>query len=209
MISDGLCLCAVNFVDSTGIGIPPRAQDLTRQMTNRTQPFLLNLRTKLARLEDEVKNLNQYVDTVVRTPEEYRMEWSVIVTAGAGVRNIYSGIEDILKSIAEEIDGYAPKGEGWQQGLLNQLAVASSVRPPLLDTGRFQALTELKAFRCVVKHNYGIALNIGRVNKNLALLQQTYPLFVGALSSLESHLNGDDTPDRDISRADTPRPGKA
>lgn len=177
-------------------------------MTNRTRLFLLNLRTKLARLEDEVKNLDQYLDTVAKSPEEYRMEWSVIVTTGAGIKNIYSGMEDILKSIAEEIDGHAPKGEGWQQGLLNQLAVASSMRPPLLDTGLFRALRELKAFRCVVKHNYGFALKIGRVNENLALLQQTYPLFVAALSSLKAHLNGDVAPDQDISRAATPRPGK-
>jgi hypothetical protein len=39
-----------------------------------------------------------------------------------GVHNIYNGIEDVMLSIANDIDGYVPIGESAHQDLLDQMS---------------------------------------------------------------------------------------
>lgn len=175
-------------------------------MTKPTHPVFLNLHTKLARLDDEVGNLHQYVGITAAAPPQYKTDWGVAVATGAGIHSIYNGIEDILKTIAKEIDGYVPSGDAWHQDLLNQLAAASSTRPALLDARLFEALTELKAFRHVVNHNYGLSLKADKVNENFALLQEAYPRFVEALSNLEACLNAEETLEQGPPKTRTPRP---
>lgn len=99
------------------------------------------------------------------------------------------------RSIAKEIDGYAPGGENWHQDLLDQMAASSEIRPAVLDATLYERMVELKGFRHVVTHNYGSSLKLDRVEDNLALLQRAYPEFVAAVASLEAALNADDAAD--------------
>jgi hypothetical protein len=87
-----------------------------------THPVFLSLHTKLARLEQEFSNLRDFVRLVAVTPKEFSSPWGTAMTIGGGVRNAYNGMEDILKTIAKDIDGYVPGGENWHQDLLDQMA---------------------------------------------------------------------------------------
>jgi len=156
-----------------------------------THPVFLSLHTKLARLEQEIANLRDFVRLLAVTPEEFSSPWGTAMTVGGGVRNAYNGMEDILKAIAKDIDGYVPSGENWHQDLLDQMAAESDVRPAVLGTDLYEQMVALKGFRHVVNHTYGIALKLDKVRENLAVLQQAYPQFVAAITSFEAVLSAD------------------
>ncbi len=77
-----------------------------------------------------------------------------------GIHNIYNGIEDVMLSLANDIDGYVPTGEPAHQDLLDQMSAAiDGTRPALLDSKLYDLLVELKGFRHVVRHRYGFDLD--------------------------------------------------
>ncbi len=80
------------------------------------------------------------------------------------------------------------------QDVLDQMAAeVAGTRPALLDLDLYQALTELKGFRHLVRHRYGFDLKTDKVIENLALLQKVFPVFIDAVTELERAMReGDD-----------------
>src|SRR5690349_6161045 len=177
-------------------------------MPGQTHPVFLSLHTKLARLEQEFTNLREFVQLAAVTPKEFSSPWGTAMTIGGGVRNAYNGMEDILKTIARDIDGYVPGGENWHQDLLDQMAAASDVRPAILGTDLHEQMVALKSFRHVVNHNYGMALKLDRVRENLAVLQQAYPQFVEAITSFEAAFSAGGEDDGHDERSPAKGPGE-
>jgi uncharacterized protein YutE (UPF0331/DUF86 family) len=139
-------------------------------------------------------NLLDYMELTERTPAEFASKWGMSVSIGAGVRNVYNGMEDIMKSIAKDIDGYVPGGEVWHQDLLDQMAAESSERDPLLDAELYDGMCALKSFRHVVNHNYGAALKLEKVYENLDILKGCYDRFIETVRNLEASFSDDDEP---------------
>ena len=108
-------------------------------------------------------------------------------------------MEDILKTLAKDIDDYVPGGDNWHQDLLDQMAAESGVRPAVLGADLYEQMVTLKGFRHVVNHNYGTALKLDNVQENLAVLQQAYPLFVRAINSFEMVFGAESVPDERVS----------
>jgi uncharacterized protein YutE (UPF0331/DUF86 family) len=177
-------------------------------MPGQTHPVFLSLHTKLARLEQEITNLRGFVQLVAVTPKEFSSPWGTAMTIGGGVRNAYNGMEDILKAIAKDIDGYVPGGENWHQDLLDQMAAESDVRPVVLGTELYEQMVALKGFRHVMNHNYGTTLKLDKVRENLAILQQTYPQFVEAITSIEAAFSTDCESDADDEQSRPVGPGE-
>ena len=67
--------------------------------------------------------------------------------ACAMLHSFYTEIEKILKLIAREWDGQMPSSDAWHKELLNQMAVATSLRPALLSAALVEVLSEFLAFR--------------------------------------------------------------
>jgi hypothetical protein len=100
-------------------------------------------------------------------------------------------MEDVLKDIAETVDGSVPpQGISWHQYLLDQMSTAIEARrESVLDPDLSAALTELKGFRHVVRHNYGLDLNPARTETNYNLMTTTFPKFVEAIAALDIKLS--------------------
>ena len=154
-------------------------------MPRPTHPAFLKLHTKLARLEQEIAKLHEFVRLVALMPTEFASPWGTAMTVSGGVRNAYNGMEEILKTLAKDIDEYVPVGENWHQDLLDQMAAESDMRPAVLGNDLYEQMVILKGFRHVVNHNYGTSLKLDKVKENLEVLQQAYPLFVQAIGSFE------------------------
>ncbi len=147
-------------------------------MPNAPHPIFLSLQTKLANLDQEMRNLTDYVELTKNIPAAFVSAWGASVTISAGIRNVYNGMEDIIKTVARRVDAYIPDGDQWHQDLLDQMVAISSIRPALLSHDVYQNLTSLKSFRHVVNHNYGSAMKHDKVMENLSLLIETYGPFV-------------------------------
>jgi uncharacterized protein YutE (UPF0331/DUF86 family) len=91
------------------------------------------------------------------------------------------------------VDHSVPAGASLHQDILDQMSAdVAGLRPALLDFQLHEALTELKGFRHVVRHRYGMEMRPEKVIENIVLLQDAFPAFVRAVSELEQSLKNRD-----------------
>ena len=151
------------------------------------QPVFARIRRKLERAEREMANLDAYLDRHASAPED---EWARMTLVGTAIANIYNGIEDAMMDVARYIDDAQPKGEAWHQDLLEQSASAiDGVRPALFGRTLYVDLLELKGFRHVVRHAYGIDLQADKVEDNRQRVRRALPAFIDAIAALRTFLS--------------------
>ncbi len=74
------------------------------------------------------------------------------------LHSFYSGLENIFKRIAIEIDGSLPVGDAWHRQLLDQMAKATDRRSAVISEALNETLNEYLAFRHVVRQSYSFTL---------------------------------------------------
>lgn len=105
------------------------------------------------------------------------------------VRGVYNGLEDVMTDIAAEVDDHVPHGATLHQALLDQMQTdMGELRPPLFGRELHRDMSELKAFRHFVRHQYGVDLVPEKVEAKLTLLNATLASFEHALARLETIL---------------------
>jgi uncharacterized protein YutE (UPF0331/DUF86 family) len=153
-------------------------------MTSFSLPVFAKLSPKIVRAERELAQMEQYYDR--HSVEVARGDWGAMSVVSLGIHNVYNGIEDILLSIARDVDGSVPTGASTPQDVVGQMAAEiAGTRPALLDRDLHEALTELKGFRHLVRHTYGFERKPDKVIENLKLLQNVFPAFIAAVTELE------------------------
>ncbi|MGC2776213.1 MAG: hypothetical protein WA418_11345 [Bradyrhizobium sp.] len=154
-------------------------------MISTRHPVFAKLATKLERARQELSQVDNYLDSI-KDRDGVENAWARNSAIALGIHNIYNGIEDVMLSLANDIDGYVPTGESAHQDLLDQMsATIEGKRPTLLDADLYRLLLELKGFRHVVRHRYGFDLDPARVDDNLARARTALPAFVSAVAELE------------------------
>ena len=122
-------------------------------------------------------------------------EWGKVMVVAHALTNVYNGMEDVMSEIARDVDGSLPTGEAWHADLLDQMSVElDDIRPAFLDADLVQDMVELKGFRHLVRHRYGIDLRADRVFDNLALMERAFPAFVEAVDALARFLSEEPKP---------------
>ncbi|TCR91791.1 hypothetical protein [Rhizobium sp. BK376] len=161
-------------------------------MASFSLPVFSRLSPKIARAEHELAQMAEYYAS--HSDQVAAGDWGAMGAVSSGVHNVYNGIEDILLSIARDVDDSVPAGPSAHQDVLDQMAAqVAGTRPALLDTGLYEALVELKGFRHLVRHRYGFDLKPEKVIENLDLLQKVFPAFIEAVVELEKIMReGDD-----------------
>lgn len=94
-------------------------------------PFRLPEFSRLApRLDRSARELGQLLDFYSRHEAEVAAaDWGALSAVSLGVHNVYNGIEDILMSLARDLDGSAPSGPTVHQDILDQMAAAIAAHP--------------------------------------------------------------------------------
>jgi hypothetical protein len=166
-------------------------------MTSFSVPIFAKLSLKNARAERELAQMEQYYDR--HSVEVAGGDWGAMSVVSLGIHNVYNGIEDILLSIARDVDGSVPTGAYTPQDVLDQMAAeVAGTRPALLNLDLHKALTKLKGFRHLVRHTYGFDRKPDKVIENLKLLQNVFPAFIAAVTELEKTMReGDGHDSRD------------
>jgi hypothetical protein len=72
--------------------------------------------------------------------------------------DFYLNAESIFKTIADELDGGAPRGNNWHERLLASMAVEKEgIRPAVITAELHAALKPFLAFRHAIPQSYGSA----------------------------------------------------
>lgn len=163
-------------------------------MASFSLPAFARLTPKIRRAERELAQMEAFYEK--HAAEMAAGDWGTMSAISSGIHNVYNGIEDILLGLARDIDDDVPTGSSAHQDVLDQMASeVAGTRPPLIDLDLYEALTELKAFRHLVRHRYGFDLKPDKVIENLELVRRVFPAFVAAITALEAAMKEDGTPE--------------
>ena len=142
------------------------------------RPIFARLEHQLAKAEQELGRIEEALrlfDGMEATPAA---TWARRTSIAGGIEGVYSGLEGILKGIAEDIDGHVPQGSAWHAKLLETLSLdVPGVRPAVLTLETHGLLDELRRFRHAVRSNYGIDLRDPDIDANLERVRRAVPLF--------------------------------
>ncbi|WP_246673175.1 hypothetical protein [Mesorhizobium sp. B2-9-1] len=163
-------------------------------MTAFKHPAFAKLSPKIDRAAKELQQIDEYLSE--HGSEMALGEWGAVAAVSLGIHNIYNGIEDILLSLANDVDDLVPKGPSMHQDVLDQMSVQiAGIRPAVLDPALYEAFGELKGFRHLVRHRYGFDLKTDKAQENLDRARKAFPAFVEAIVSLERALTEENTDD--------------
>lgn len=158
-----------------------------------THPIFARLDEQLRLVEAELRNLGNSDAGSRRlkriNPALYDA-WTHRSAVAEGIRSVYTGLESIMKAIADEIDLYeAPRSDNWHEKLIDQLAVSvDGVRDAVLRPDTRAMLHELRRFRHVVHHNYAQHLDMAKVLENRKRVEKAFAAFKGDYARLSKAL---------------------
>ncbi|MHB1631037.1 MAG: ribonuclease toxin HepT-like protein [Acidithiobacillus sp.] len=109
----------------------------------------------------------------------------ILMGTASAIEKCYSGMERILKILAENMDDYVPKGDTWHKSLINQMASDIESRPAVISSGTAQGLHVLRAFRHRERNSYSLDLDKGRV---IELGEEVFSVMAALKSDLTSRL---------------------
>ena len=95
----------------------------------------------------------------------------------------YTGIENILKRIAIEVDGRAPSGEVWHRELLQAMTKPNESRREAISQALRERLQEYLEFRHVFRHAYTFELRWEKMRRLVLDCQETLVRFEAELQA--------------------------
>lgn len=157
--------------------------------------MLTNFAPFWRRLDKARAEVAQLDAALAQTPAEATTPWSRRALKAFTVEGVYSGLEAILKIIADEVDQSLPSGTAWHTLLLEtMLAPKPGVRPAVLSEASFRLFDQLRRFRHVVRNNYALDLEDEGVERSLAAMRAALVSFEADLRAFEAAMTGDAAP---------------
>lgn len=90
------------------------------------------------------------------------------------LHSFYTGVENIFKRVAVELEGEAPRGEAWHRQLLDSMAVPTKLRGPLISESLRDTLSEYLAFRHVFRQAYSFDLRWEKMSALVLNCENTF-----------------------------------
>lgn len=134
-----------------------------------THPVFLLVLKKLKDAESAFQHMLRIHDNQVRLKGAHPDFYSEAVhgqALSADLQGLYTQWESILKRLLEQIDDYVPSSKEWHSELLQQAALQTDTRTPILSQDTFEALSQLRQFRQAVRANYASQLRFQDVMAN-------------------------------------------
>ncbi len=134
------------------------------------------------RINDECVKIESTVNSIVKALEDIELAPAnfrqyIEESIGGKLVDVYSGIERIFERIADEVDGYLPKGGRWHKDLLEQMTRQRPERQPVISQETFLLLENLLEFRHKINNIYADEIiydNTETHAKNIERLYQSF-----------------------------------
>lgn len=94
----------------------------------------------------------------------------------------YTGVENIFKRVAVELDGDSVRGDGWHRELLLRMKTPTAYRPALLSVELYDTLNEYLRFRHVFRNAYSFDLDWQKMSPLVLRLEDTFQKLEQALN---------------------------
>lgn len=105
--------------------------------------------------------------------------------------DFYMGVEKICKLIIEELNGGAPRGEGWHKRLLHTMSLeVKGIRPAVISHELYQDLLKFLGFRHVVRQAYGFQLDVRKLEELEKIFQRAWKRFSREIKQFCGFLEG-------------------
>lgn len=147
------------------------------------------LRTLLAWIAHQRETIERIGERLDRAEVRATSSTDPDVSAATALflQHYYTGIEDALLRIAEELDGSAPSGDEWHRLLLDQMSLdIPEVRPALLTPELSRELHVLRRFRHRVRHAYDEDYEWGKMAEPLEARARATKLLPGFFARITS-----------------------
>ena len=139
--------------------------------------FLERIRTELlSELEQVSKLMVEYGDFI----DKYSGHMDIYLSRvkASFMADFYMGVEKIFKIIVEELNGGAPRGEGWHKRLLHTMTLeVKGIRPTVISNELYQDLLKFLGFRHVVRQAYGFQLDEKKLKELEKIFVKTWKRF--------------------------------
>ena len=109
--------------------------------------------------------------TKCRTTAPNEIELSALA---ATLHSFYTGVENIFKRVAVELDGEPVHGDSWHRELLLRMKTPAAHRPALLSEELHDTLNEYLRFRHVFRNVYSFDLDWRKMSPLVLRLEDTF-----------------------------------
>ncbi len=147
--------------------------------TKRKETYKVNKRKLITRITDErekiervAKEITESLQDIDEVPVKYRKGQEALLAQN--VVNFYTGLENIFKRIAQDIDMHIPTDDGWHKDLLQQMVSSHGLRPPVISQKTFVCLKRILKFRHRFRNIYVFELNTQKVLKNAKRVHKVF-----------------------------------
>lgn len=117
-----------------------------------------------------------------------------LAALAAVLQSTYTGMERVLRYIAEACDGGVRKSESWHVQLLNSMVEPSAGRPAVVSDDLLAVLREYLGFRHVFHHAYALDLQWSRMKRLVLGLEETLNHFGAEIESFLDRLDAFQAP---------------
>jgi len=97
------------------------------------------------------------------------------------LHSFFTGIENIFKRVAVELDGEPVRGDSWHRELLLQMTSSRARRPPVLSEELHGTLNDYLRFRHVFRNAYSFDLDWQKMSPLVLSLDETFKMLEKAL----------------------------
>jgi hypothetical protein len=99
----------------------------------------------------------------------------------ATLHSFYTGVENIFKRVAVELDGDPVRGDAWHRELLQRMKTGTARRPALLSEELHDTLNEYLRFRHVFRNAYSFDLDWRKMSPLVLRMEETFQKLENAL----------------------------
>jgi hypothetical protein len=101
----------------------------------------------------------------------------------ATLHSFYTGVENIFKRVAMELDGEPVRGDAWHRELLLRMKTPTARHPALLSEELHDTLNEYLRFRHVFRNAYSFDLDWRKMSPLVLRLEETFQKLENALDN--------------------------
>jgi uncharacterized protein YutE (UPF0331/DUF86 family) len=127
-----------------------------------------------ASIRDQQKLIEEIYRKINRRKKGYTKDPLALESLAYQLHNLYCAFEDLFRLVADHFENHIVDQMVWHKELLNKMKLKiNGIRPALISESSYELLNELRGFRHLFRHAYGIELEPDRIkivlHKALAL----------------------------------------
>ncbi|MFL6258303.1 MAG: hypothetical protein ACJ76Y_01220 [Thermoanaerobaculia bacterium] len=105
------------------------------------------------------------------------------------LHSFYTGIENLFRRIAIEVDGGIDKGDGWHRRLLVQVGTSRDSRPSVISNELLERLQPYLQFRHVFRNSYSFQLHWEKMQPLVLHCEETFESLRAEMAAFTSQMD--------------------